>query len=147
VTALEKTLEQMVGSNVGFSKSFKAVNEKRAFDERAALREKLDRAYDRLKFKRNEERAVARDIEQASSRLGLMADEKGKLAQALAELERRRTEAQTAVQVRAGRWAAAGTARGEPQQRVSAAPRAAPDSSPHPSAGPRGQAAARNGAS
>ena len=99
VTALEKTLEQMIGSNMGFTKSFKPVNEKQAFEDRTLLREKLDRVYDRLKFKRNEERAIARDVEQASSRLELMAQEESKLSRAIEALDRRRIEAHNAVLV------------------------------------------------
>lgn len=39
------------------------VSSKEAFEERSALREKLDRAYDKLKARRAEEAAIAGDIQ------------------------------------------------------------------------------------
>lgn len=99
--ALERTLQEMVGANQGLSKSFKPVSERVAFDERAKLRAQLDKTYDRLKFKRGEERAIAGDIQQADGRLTMLADEKASLQNAVQALEQRRDEANAAVQVRA----------------------------------------------
>jgi uncharacterized membrane protein len=63
VRALEKSLEKLGLKNTEYARSFKKVDNKQGYEERAALRQKLDRAYDRLKFKRNEEKNVAGDIE------------------------------------------------------------------------------------
>lgn len=98
--ALERTLQEMVGANQGLSKSFKPVSERVAFDERAKLRAQLDKTYDRLKFKRGEERAIAGDIQHADGRLTMLADEQASLQNAVQALEQRRDEASAAVQVR-----------------------------------------------
>lgn len=99
VSALEATLDQMIESNTAYSKSFRPVNEKRAFEERAQLRARLDKAYDRLKFKRQEERSIFGDVQQAEARLQQLADEEAGLATAVRELEQRRDEAASTVQV------------------------------------------------
>jgi uncharacterized protein YhaN len=101
VLALERTLDQMIESNTAFNKSFKPVNEKRAFEERAKLRERLDRVYDNLKFKRAGERALAGDVAQAEARQAQLAVEEAGLAAVVRELEARREEAAAAVQARA----------------------------------------------
>lgn len=100
MATLEQTLEQMVESNMAYSRSHKPVNEKRAFAERAKLREELDRVYDRLKFKRQEERGVAGDVAQAEARVRQLQEEEADLTRMVGEVERRRAEAQAAVQVR-----------------------------------------------
>ena len=101
VLALERTLDQMIEANTAYSKSFRPVNEKRAFEERAALRERLDKVYDRLKFKRGEERALAGDAAAAESRQAQLAQEEAALATGVQQLERRCDEAATAIQVHA----------------------------------------------
>lgn len=66
VRALERSLEKLGTKNVDYAKSFKRVDDKRAYEERTSLRQKLDRAYDKLKFKRNEEKNIAGDVEVCS---------------------------------------------------------------------------------
>eukprot|EP00951_Prasinocladus_malaysianus_P015350 scaffold117611_cov27-Prasinocladus_malaysianus.AAC.1 len=63
VRALEKSLEKLGLKNIDYAKSFKRVDDKEGYEERTKLREKLDRVYDKLKFKRNEEKNIAGDIE------------------------------------------------------------------------------------
>jgi coiled-coil domain-containing protein 39 len=99
VAALERTLDQMIESNTCYNKSFKPVNEKRAFEERVKLREKLDKAYDRLKFKRQEERGIVGDVLQAEGRQKQLAEEEMGLLHAVQQLEQRREEASTSIQV------------------------------------------------
>lgn len=102
VNTLEQTLEQMVASNTAYNRSYKPVNEKRAFAERAKLREQLDKVYDRLKFKRQEERGMAGDVAQAEARVRQLQEEEADLRRIVDEVERHRVEAQAAVQVRPG---------------------------------------------
>ena len=89
----------MVKSNTAYSRSYKPVNEKRAFAERAKLRERLDKVYDRLKFKRQEERGMAGDVAVAEARVRQLEDEEVNLRRIVDEVERRRDEIQAAVQV------------------------------------------------
>ena len=70
VAALEVTLAQMFGANHNYGASFKKVDNGTAFSERAALREKLDRAYDRLKFRRQEEAVLVGDVQQVRMVVG-----------------------------------------------------------------------------
>jgi coiled-coil domain-containing protein 39 len=100
VTTLERTLEQMVASNTAYNRSHKPVNEKRAFAERAKLRERLDKVYDRLKFKRQEERNLGGDVLQAQLRVQQLQHEQDALAHVVQELNRHKIEAQAAVDVR-----------------------------------------------
>lgn len=99
MATLEQTLEQMIESNMAYSRSYKPVNEKRAFAERAKLREQLDKVYDRLKFKRQEERGVMGDVAQAEARVAQLQEEEADLRHMVDEVERRQAEAQAAVQV------------------------------------------------
>lgn len=96
---MERTLDQMIESNTLYNKSFKPVNEKLAFEERAKLRQKLDKAYDRLKFKRQEERSIVGDVLQAQARQKLLADEESGLVHAMGQLQQRREEANASIQV------------------------------------------------
>eukprot|EP00892_Ulva_mutabilis_P002355 jgi/Ulvmu1/1211/UM109_0009.1 len=100
VATLERTLEQMIESNTAFNRSYKPVNEKRAFAERVKLREQLDKVYDRLKFKRQEERGLLGDVAQAEARVAQLREEEADLRRVVEEVERRQAEAQAAVQVR-----------------------------------------------
>lgn len=52
VRALERTLAHLNGTNSGLRSSFRRVDEKEAEAERLELRQRLDRAYDKLKFRR-----------------------------------------------------------------------------------------------
>jgi DNA integrity scanning protein DisA with diadenylate cyclase activity len=100
VATLERTLEQMAASNQAYNKSYKPVNEKRAFAERSKLRERLDKLYDRLKFKRQEERNLMGDVWQAEQRVQQLQHEHDALLQVVQELGRHKGEALAAVQVR-----------------------------------------------
>ena len=75
MAALEATLNQLVAANGGYGSSFRKVDSKTAFKERAALREKLDKAYDKLKFRRGEEGSLVADLQQAEARLTNLAGE------------------------------------------------------------------------
>jgi len=94
VAALEATLLQCVGSNGQYASSFVKVDSNSAFKERAVLRERLDRVYDKLKFKRQEEAVLAADCAQLSSRLAsLNAGQRG-LTAVTEDLARRKDEAE-----------------------------------------------------
>ncbi|KAF5827559.1 coiled-coil domain-containing protein 39 [Dunaliella salina] len=94
VAALEATLLQCVGSNGQYASSFVKVDSSSAFKERAVLRERLDRVYDKLKFKRQEEAVLAADCAQLSSRLAsLTAGQRG-LTAVTEDLARRKDEAE-----------------------------------------------------
>jgi uncharacterized protein YhaN len=89
----------MVESNTAYHKSFKPVNEKRAFEERAKLRQKLDQAYDRLKFKRQDEHALLGDTMQAEARCAQLQEEEAGISSSVQQLAQRRDEAADAIQV------------------------------------------------
>lgn len=90
----------MAASNQAYNRSYKPVNEKRAFAERSKLRERLDKVYDRLKFKRQEERNLMGDVWQAELRVQQLQHEQDTLLQVVQELGRHKEEALAAVHVR-----------------------------------------------
>jgi uncharacterized protein YhaN len=89
----------MVESNTAYHKSFKPVKEHSAFQERAKLREKLDQAYDRLKFKRQDEHGIVGDAMQAEARCAQLQEEEVGISSAVQQLVQRRDEAADAIQV------------------------------------------------
>ncbi|KAG2422661.1 hypothetical protein HXX76_015898 [Chlamydomonas incerta] len=94
VAALEATLAQLMAVNTNFAASYKKVGSKEAFEERAALRDKLDKAYDKLKARRADEAAIAGDIQVSESRLANLAQEQRGLQALVDDMTRRRAEAQ-----------------------------------------------------
>eukprot|EP00798_Chlamydomonas_sp_ICE-L_P017613 gene17613-23946_t len=97
VAALEATLVQMMGANHKYGGTFKKVDDRTSFTERAVLREKLDRAYDKLKFRRQEEAAIIGDLQQAEARLAGLSGEHRNLQATMNELLRRKAEAERQV--------------------------------------------------
>ncbi|GFR48534.1 hypothetical protein Agub_g10430 [Astrephomene gubernaculifera] len=93
VAALEATVAQLMACNTNFAHSYKKVSSKEAFEERSALREKLDKAYDKLKARRADEAAIAGDIQVAESRLGNLGQEQRSLQALVDDMSRRKTEA------------------------------------------------------
>lgn len=93
VQALEATLMQLMTANSAYGSTFKKVDSKASVEERAVLREKLDRAYDKLKCKRTEEVTVNSDLQQLEARLGEVAAEHRGAAASSEDLARRRAEA------------------------------------------------------
>mmetsp|Transcript_5128 Transcript_5128/g.9691 ORF Transcript_5128/g.9691 Transcript_5128/m.9691 type:complete len:950 (+) Transcript_5128:130-2979(+) len=89
VRALEATLSKLNNKNTLYRTSLKPVADQKRLQERGQLREKLDRAYDRMKFKRNEERALQHDLDQIGSRLDNLMGEEGTLTGILEELNNR----------------------------------------------------------
>lgn len=87
--ALEATLSKLNNKNTLYRTSLKPVADQKRLQERGQLREKLDRAYDRMKFKRNEERALQHDLDQIGSRLDNLMGEEGTLTGILEELNNR----------------------------------------------------------
>eukprot|EP00854_Cymbomonas_tetramitiformis_P008918 gene8918-10568_t len=98
VRALEATLGKLNDKNTMYRTSFKPVGDKERLDQRAQLREKLDRAYDRMKFKRNEERSLQHDLEQIDSRLTNMQQEEHTLSKGVEELQHRSGAAESDLQ-------------------------------------------------
>lgn len=88
VKALETTLGKINQKNNVFRGSIKPVKDDGddALTERAALREKLDNAYDKMKFKREEEATLQRDLEASEDRMRRLAEEAEDLDASLAEL-------------------------------------------------------------
>mmetsp|Transcript_5315 Transcript_5315/g.17662 ORF Transcript_5315/g.17662 Transcript_5315/m.17662 type:complete len:868 (+) Transcript_5315:644-3247(+) len=87
VRALEATLGKMNEKNSMYRGSFRRVEDAGALAQRAELREKLDRAYDKMKFKRNEERALQQDVEQLDARLRNAGQESMRLSSGLQEAQ------------------------------------------------------------
>lgn len=97
MAALEATLGQLMQANGAYGNTFKKVDTRTSFAERAALRERLDKAYDRLKFKRQEEAVTAAECGQINGRLANLSAEQQGLANLVDDLGRRKTEAERQV--------------------------------------------------
>ena len=89
IKALEATLSKLNGKNSSFRGSFRRAESSDQLREQDALREKLDRAYDRMKFKRAEERALMQDVEQYQARLRNARGEEDALAEAVGLAQQR----------------------------------------------------------
>ena len=88
VKALEATLVKMNGKNNDFRASTrKASDEGDLLATRAALREKLDAAYEKMKAAKDEETALRRDLDRHDQRLNALHDEAGALNGSLDHLE------------------------------------------------------------
>lgn len=72
----------------------KKVSSEDSFAQRMELRSKLDRAYDKLKFKRAEEMNIAADIQQAEAKLKNMMKEGQGVQTCVEELRRRKVDSQ-----------------------------------------------------
>lgn len=94
VAALEATLRAMTGTNASFYDSTKRVDANSSYQQRAELREQLDKSYDRLKFKRADEAALARDVAELEARVNNARAEASTMARGLEEAQRRRADAQ-----------------------------------------------------
>lgn len=92
VHALENTLAKLVNVNVSYGKSMKKVSSEDSVAQRMDLRSKLDRAYDKLKFKRAEEMNIAADIQQAEAKLKNMMKEGQGAQTSVEELRRRKVK-------------------------------------------------------
>mmetsp|Transcript_20436 Transcript_20436/g.66353 ORF Transcript_20436/g.66353 Transcript_20436/m.66353 type:complete len:909 (-) Transcript_20436:163-2889(-) len=101
VHALEGTLYKLTEKNALFRGSYRRVEDSEALSERRALREQLDRTYDKMKAKRNEERSLQQDVEQHDARLANLQREEGTLAKAVQELGDRARGAQEELQAQA----------------------------------------------
>lgn len=97
VRALEGTLARLNDTNSALRGSYRAVNDKSAEQEKLDLRAKLDKAYDRLKFRRNSERAVREDIQQADGRISNMYREEQSLNDQIRELGMKKQEVDYAL--------------------------------------------------
>lgn len=88
VRALEATLAKLNIQNDNFRTTLRKVSDDDdALGERATLREKLDHAYDKMKFRREEEQSLERDLERADAKLRSLHDEAGALNLSLDHLE------------------------------------------------------------
>uniref|UniRef100_A0A061QV58 Flagella associated protein n=1 Tax=Tetraselmis sp. GSL018 TaxID=582737 RepID=A0A061QV58_9CHLO len=97
VRALEKSLEKLSTRNSSYAKSFRRIDEQQGYEERTALRQKLDRAYDKLKLKRSEEKNVAGDIEASELKLKNLEMERAQVERQMEELDRKRVDAETSL--------------------------------------------------
>ncbi|PNH02795.1 Coiled-coil domain-containing protein 39 [Tetrabaena socialis] len=93
VAALEATVAQLMACNTNFAQSHKKVSSKEAFEERSSLREKLDKAYDKLKTRRADEAAIVGDIQVSESRLSNLVHEQRSLMALVDDMNRRKSEA------------------------------------------------------
>ncbi|GAX79427.1 hypothetical protein CEUSTIGMA_g6868.t1 [Chlamydomonas eustigma] len=98
VTALETTMLQLVAANGNYGATFKKVDSLASVAERAALREKLDKSYDKLKFKRQEEASLVMDLQQVEARLVNLSAEHRGVTSSLDDMSRRRNEAMRQVE-------------------------------------------------
>mmetsp|Transcript_5711 Transcript_5711/g.6544 ORF Transcript_5711/g.6544 Transcript_5711/m.6544 type:complete len:927 (+) Transcript_5711:140-2920(+) len=98
VRALEKTLGKLGDKNSMYRNSFKPVGDNDKLQQRAQLRERLDRAYDRMKFKRNEERSLQHDLEHIELRLSTVTQEESTLGNSVEELKKRKSKADSDYQ-------------------------------------------------
>lgn len=89
VRALEAALVKLGSRNDAFKASLQPAVDADAMAEREGLRERLDRAYDAMKFRRGEERALQADLEQARAKMGNLVAEEAALGRAAEELARR----------------------------------------------------------
>ncbi|KAL6756441.1 hypothetical protein V8C86DRAFT_2647977 [Haematococcus lacustris] len=128
VAALEATLLQLVGANGKLGASYRKVEGGTAHTERAQLREKLDRVYDKLKYKRQEETLLAADCSQLGAQLNNLADQQRQLTAGLDNLGRRKTEAERAVSEQSEKLQRARRA----TQRAAQTLRVAPGDASHP---------------
>ena len=87
VRALESTLGKLNEKNNVYRTSLRRADDGDMLRERGTLREKLDHAYDKMKFKRGEERALQQDLERHDARLAGLADENDALHASLRDLE------------------------------------------------------------
>ncbi|CAD7704050.1 unnamed protein product, partial [Ostreobium quekettii] len=90
VQALQQTLEKLLDANNQLGASFRRVPNEASLKERMDLRERLDRAYDKLKFKRTEEMNIAADIQQAEIRLRALRKEVDVNKGSVAELTKKK---------------------------------------------------------
>eukprot|EP00195_Chlamydomonas_chlamydogama_P009299 CAMPEP_0202915398 /NCGR_PEP_ID=MMETSP1392-20130828/65575_1 /ASSEMBLY_ACC=CAM_ASM_000868 /TAXON_ID=225041 /ORGANISM="Chlamydomonas chlamydogama, Strain SAG 11-48b" /LENGTH=937 /DNA_ID=CAMNT_0049607407 /DNA_START=168 /DNA_END=2981 /DNA_ORIENTATION=- len=97
VAALETTLVQLVTANGNYGGTFKKVDTGTSVAERTVLREKLDKVYDKLKFKRQDEAVLIGDVQQVEARLANLNAEQRGIATAVEELARRKAEADRQV--------------------------------------------------
>jgi len=88
VSALEATLAKLNEKNENFRTTLKKVSDgDDAISERAALRERLDQAYDKMKFKREEERSLQEQLLRHDASLRALHDQAGKLNLSLDDME------------------------------------------------------------
>lgn len=95
VRALEETLSQLVGVNGLMNKSMRKVPTEASTSQRIELRDRLDAAYDKLKFKRTEEMNIAADIHQAQSKLEKLKSDQQAVERVLEELKGRKVMAES----------------------------------------------------
>ncbi|GMH34075.1 hypothetical protein BSKO_01909 [Bryopsis sp. KO-2023] len=98
VRALETTLAKLIDVNVEYGNSMRKVSGETSVTQRLELRDKLDRAYDKLKFKRAEEMNIEADIHQAEARLRNLVKEGQGHQTAVTELSKREAEAERQLQ-------------------------------------------------
>lgn len=75
VGALEATLNKLLDKNKAYRTSFRRVDQNQMMHMTSTLRNKLDKAYDKMKLKRIEERSLQEDLDQSEHRLSDMSAE------------------------------------------------------------------------
>lgn len=89
VKALEVALVRLGVKNDQFRSSLAPAGDPGRLAERDELRDRLDRAYDAMKFRRGEEQALAADEQQAGAKLANLQAEEAALRRATDDLSRR----------------------------------------------------------
>lgn len=92
--ALENTLGKLNSTNNGFRSSFRSVDQSDADREKKTLRDRLDKAYDKLKVKRGTERALRVDVEKAEDTLASLQTEEQRLNAAINAMSRDKADAE-----------------------------------------------------
>lgn len=91
---LETTLGQLMNVNTSFTQSLrKGPGTAAVSDEKVALRARLDKVYDKLKLRRGEEAAALSEVQQTEAQLRSVAAEHSGLQAQIAELCRRKADA------------------------------------------------------
>ncbi|CAG9467503.1 unnamed protein product [Pedinophyceae sp. YPF-701] len=92
VRALETTLERLNGTNNNFRASLRTAEAEQVAAEQSELRERLDRAYDRVKIKRGAEKELRRDMAQVQEHLEQLTREEQRTSDAITQMGRQKVE-------------------------------------------------------
>ena len=105
--ALEATLSKVNLNNTSYRGSFRPGGSTQALQMRQQLRDKLDRAYDRMKIARSEERNLQNDIDQCKHRYESMKSEIMSVQALVADFEERTATIQREIDENTERMKAA----------------------------------------
>jgi len=100
---LEQTLAQLNLVNAGHRSSFRPAGSAEGEREKRELRDRLDRAYDRLKVKRGAERAAGSDVAAAEDDLADLREEEARADRTIQAMSREKEEAEETLRDQAAK--------------------------------------------